>query len=145
MQTIGVYWEPYENDTATAIGTPQQICFVFVPFAFLRLFVCLFVCFSRKFLCRHCTTTTRNDQRFTLFDNRNGKAKKNYCLLLTRTRCPLFSYQLISLLSGNWATQNNREKVERMQSLLLATFSSAWPCRIHPRRPRGRQWERGKV
>ena len=42
MQTIGVYWEPYENDTATAIGTPQQICFVFVPFAFLRLFVCLF-------------------------------------------------------------------------------------------------------
>ena len=50
MQTIEVYWEPYENDTATAIGTPQQICFVFVPFAFLRLFVCLFVFLGNFFV-----------------------------------------------------------------------------------------------
>ena len=77
----------------TAIGIPnkqwvllteQMICFVFVRFA-LFCFI-----FSRKFLCRRCTTTTLNNQIFSIFCmyNRKDKAKKFYCLLMTSDAVP---------------------------------------------------------
>ena len=64
---------------------------------------------------RSWTTTTWNDQVLSWFENGNGKAISfNLSLSLsvwTRTRSPLFSSNLISLLSRNWMSWYNREKV----------------------------------
>ena len=68
-----------------------------------------------KFLFRSWTTTTWNDQMLSWLKDGNGKAISfNLSLSLsvwTRTRSPLFSSNLISLLSRNWMTWYDREKV----------------------------------
>ena len=65
-----------------------------------------FVC---KFLCRLCKTTTWNDQISSLLENGNGMAKNSTISFWTRAQSPLFSCNINSLLSSNWATWDNRE------------------------------------
>ena len=65
-----------------------------------------FVC---KFLCRLCKTTTWNDQISSLLENGNGMAKNSTISVWTRAQSPLFSCNINSLLSSNWATWDNRE------------------------------------
>ena len=65
-----------------------------------------FVC---KFLCRLCKTTTWNDQISSLLENGDGMAKNSTISVWTRAQSPLFSCNINSLLSSNWATWDNRE------------------------------------
>ena len=70
-------------------------------------------------------TATWNDQFLSWLEN--GKGKVIYLSLWTRTRSPLFNSNLTFLLSSNWVTWYNGEKV-------LKDAKSTFQRRFHWRR-----------
>ena len=62
------------------------------------------------FLCSPCITKTWNDQILSLLGNGSGKAINSTISVRTWARSPLFSSNPNSLLLGNSAPWNNRQK-----------------------------------
>ena len=83
------------------------------------------------FLFISCTTTTWNDQILSWHENWKGKALNFTISVWTRTRSPLFSSNLTSLLSSNWPTRYKVEKVsEDVKSIFQRRFHWRRRCRI---------------
>ena len=72
------------------------------------------------FLCRPCITRTYSDQILSLLENGNGKATNSTISVTTRERSLLLSSNPNSLLLSNWAPWINRQKSERIRSLLFS-------------------------
>ena len=89
--------------------------------------IALFCSFPRL----SCTTTTWNDQILSWHENGNGEALNFTIFVWTRTRSPLISSDLTSLLSGNWLTWYKVEKVsEDVKSIFQRHFHWRRRCRV---------------
>ena len=89
--------------------------------------IALFCSFPRL----SCTTTTWNDQILRWHENGNGEALNFTIFVWTRTRSPLISSDLTSLLSGNWLTWYKVEKVsEDVKSIFQRHFHWRRRCRV---------------
>ena len=97
------------------------------------------------FLCHPNTTTTWIGQILRSLDNGNGKAINSSIPVRTRGRCPLFSFNLNSLLFSIWATWYNREKVKGCEVYFSTMFSWTSPLsdRKVPKIDRGKRQTRG--
>ena len=93
--------------------------------------LCTCITLFCKFLARPCTTTTWNDQIWSLLGNGNGKAINSTISVRIRARSLLFSSKLNSLLLSNWAPWNNREKKWKdAKSIFRRRFHGRRRCRI---------------